>query len=58
MKLELSKMKEQRTQWHEEFVLKLQEFDQREKHWFWQRGFWFLMTGAAFGGVGVKVFTG
>lgn len=49
LKLELSKINTQQQQWHD-------EFEQREKHWFWQRGFWFLMVGAAFGGIAIKAF--
>ena len=39
IKLELNKMLTQQQQWHDEFELKQAEFVQREKHWWWQRGF-------------------
>lgn len=48
-KLEIEKIKEQREQWQ-------QDHDQREKHWFWQRGFWFLTVGIAIGALLVKSF--
>ena len=38
--IELTKIREQQQQWHDEFM-------QREKHWFWQRGFWLVVGSAA-----------
>ncbi len=40
IKLELNKVLVQQQQWHDEFV-------QRERHWFWQKGFWCFMGGMA-----------
>ncbi|WP_428355790.1 hypothetical protein [Methyloprofundus sp.] len=44
IKLELNKMLTQQQQWHDEFELKQAEFAQREKHWWWQRGFWLVVA--------------
>ncbi len=47
--LELNRLITQQQQWHDDFI-------QREKHWFWQRGFWFIMVGIAAGALIVKAF--
>jgi len=40
LRLELSKMQTQQQQWHDEYT-------QRDKHWFWQKGFWLFIAGVA-----------
>ena len=40
LKLKQNEMIIQQQQWHDEFI-------QRENHWFWQKGFWLFMSGAA-----------
>ena len=47
LKLELNKMLAQQQQWHDDFELKRDKFNQREKHWWWQRGFWLVVGTAA-----------
>lgn len=47
LRLELSKIRNQQQQWHDDFELKRDEFNQREKHWWWQRGFWLVLGTAA-----------
>jgi len=43
LKLELNKMLAQQQQWHDDFELERDEFNQREKHWWWQTGFWLVV---------------
>jgi len=50
-KLEISRQSVQQQQWHDDFI-------QREKHWFWQRGFWLIMAGLAGGALITKLFNG
>ncbi|MBE9526871.1 MAG: hypothetical protein IME94_07830 [Proteobacteria bacterium] len=55
LKLELDKVLIQQQQWHDDFELKRDEFMQREKHWFWQKGFWLFVAGAGFGALFLKL---
>ena len=44
----------QQQNWHDEFQLKLKEYDQRDRHWWWQRGVWIASIGIAMGALLVK----
>ncbi len=54
---EVNKMIIQQQQWHDEYTQRLKEHDLRDKHWFWQRGFWLFMAGVAVATIGFKVIT-
>ena len=58
--IELEKMRDQREQWQVEYTKQANQWqhdhDQREKHWFWQRGSWFIAAGIAIGALIVKAF--
>ena len=56
LKFELNKVLTQQQQWHDDFQLKLKEYDQRDRHWFWQRGFWLFMGGASLMAIVLKTF--
>ena len=40
LEIELDKMRIQQQQWHDDFQLKLNDYDQIEAHWKIQRWFW------------------
>ena len=54
LRLKQNKMLIQQQEWHDEFTLKQKEYDQRDKHWFWQKGFWLFMAGVAIATIFLK----